>query len=37
MISVSGDPSLVTHSDHGFTSVLTNNFGTLQWLRAKRG
>jgi len=23
--------------DHGFTSVRTNNFGTLQWLRAKRG
>ena len=22
--------------DHGFTSVRTNNFGTLQWLRAKR-
>ena len=23
--------------DHGFTSVRTNNFGTLQWVRAKRG
>jgi hypothetical protein len=37
MISVSGDPPLVTDSDHGFTSERTNNFGTLQWLRAKRG
>jgi arsenite methyltransferase len=23
--------------DHGFTSVRTNNFGTLQWVRGKRG
>ena len=23
--------------DHGFTSVRTKNFGTLQWVRAKRG
>ena len=23
--------------DHGFTSVRSKNFGTLQWVRAKRG
>jgi arsenite methyltransferase len=23
--------------DHGFASVRTKNFGTLQWVRAKRG
>jgi hypothetical protein len=23
--------------DHGFTSVRTKNFGTLQWVRGKRG